>query len=235
MLRSSNWCTRHLRIAPGFSSMQQQRCARRAASRVQAAASRAARACGGRAGRAVAADLAQDRDGTLRSAGAFRGQHDRGRAACRPYRLLRQIGEAGTASVWLAERTDLLHGRRVALKLPHGAWRGAAWVARLARAARRRPACALAARGAPSIDRRNFAHAGGGASLRRRARSREADEFWRGFDAESRWAGEAAYWLGRCQAALGRRPAGACARRTRCGTFATARSGGAQRRPAEPK
>jgi len=50
-----------------------------------------------------------------------------------PYRLLRQIGEGGMASVWLAERTDLLQGRRVALKLPHGAWRGAAWAARLER------------------------------------------------------------------------------------------------------
>jgi eukaryotic-like serine/threonine-protein kinase len=33
----------------------------------------------------------------------------------------------------------------------------------------------------------------------------EADAFWRGFDAENRWAGEAALWLGRCYAALGRR------------------------------
>jgi len=50
-----------------------------------------------------------------------------------PYRLLRQIGEGGMASVWLAERSDLLQGRQVALKLPHGAWRRAAWAARLAR------------------------------------------------------------------------------------------------------
>jgi tetratricopeptide (TPR) repeat protein len=33
----------------------------------------------------------------------------------------------------------------------------------------------------------------------------EADAFWRGFDGESRWAGEAALWLGRCQRALGQR------------------------------
>ncbi|HEY7725805.1 MAG TPA: serine/threonine-protein kinase [Anaeromyxobacteraceae bacterium] len=33
----------------------------------------------------------------------------------------------------------------------------------------------------------------------------EADAFWRGFDGESRWAGEAALWLGRCRAALGQR------------------------------
>ncbi len=32
----------------------------------------------------------------------------------------------------------------------------------------------------------------------------EADRFWRGFDAESRWAGEAALWLGQCYAALNR-------------------------------
>ena len=50
-----------------------------------------------------------------------------------PYRLLRQIGEGGMASVWLAERTDLLQSRRVALKLPHGAWRRAGLAQRLAR------------------------------------------------------------------------------------------------------
>jgi serine/threonine protein kinase len=33
----------------------------------------------------------------------------------------------------------------------------------------------------------------------------EADAFWRGFDAENRWAGEASWWLARCYAALGRR------------------------------
>ena len=32
----------------------------------------------------------------------------------------------------------------------------------------------------------------------------EADRFWRGFDAESRWAGDAALWLGQCYAALNR-------------------------------
>jgi len=35
-----------------------------------------------------------------------------------PYRLLREIGAGGMASVWLAERTDMLQGRQVALKLP---------------------------------------------------------------------------------------------------------------------
>jgi serine/threonine-protein kinase len=32
----------------------------------------------------------------------------------------------------------------------------------------------------------------------------EADAFWRDFDPENRWSGEAAWWLGRCYAALGR-------------------------------
>jgi eukaryotic-like serine/threonine-protein kinase len=32
----------------------------------------------------------------------------------------------------------------------------------------------------------------------------EADRFWRGLDADNRWAGEAALWLGRCYGALGR-------------------------------
>jgi hypothetical protein len=31
-----------------------------------------------------------------------------------------------------------------------------------------------------------------------------ADRFWRGFNPESRWTGEAALWLGRCYEALGR-------------------------------
>ncbi len=36
-----------------------------------------------------------------------------------PYRLLREIGQGGMASVWLAERADGLLERRIALKLPH--------------------------------------------------------------------------------------------------------------------
>ena len=38
-----------------------------------------------------------------------------------PYRLLAQIGEGGMGSVWLAERTDGILKRPVALKLPRGA------------------------------------------------------------------------------------------------------------------
>jgi serine/threonine protein kinase len=37
----------------------------------------------------------------------------------------------------------------------------------------------------------------------------QADVFWQDFDADNRWAGEAAFWLSRCQAALGREREGA--------------------------
>ena len=32
----------------------------------------------------------------------------------------------------------------------------------------------------------------------------EAERFWRDFDGGNRWAGEAAFWLGRCEASLHR-------------------------------
>jgi hypothetical protein len=50
-----------------------------------------------------------------------------------PYRLLREIGEGGMASVWLAERADGLLERRVALKLPHLSWGQASFADRTAR------------------------------------------------------------------------------------------------------
>ena len=50
-----------------------------------------------------------------------------------PYRLLREIGQGGMATVWLAERADGLLQRQVALKLPHTSWGGAALAERMAR------------------------------------------------------------------------------------------------------
>ena len=50
-----------------------------------------------------------------------------------PYRLLRELGQGGMATVWLAERADGLLARHVALKLPHLSWGGAAFTDRMAR------------------------------------------------------------------------------------------------------
>lgn len=50
-----------------------------------------------------------------------------------PYRLIRELGSGGMATVWLAERGDMLQRRQVALKLPHGAWKRAGLAERLAR------------------------------------------------------------------------------------------------------
>ena len=48
------------------------------------------------------------------------------------YRLVRELGSGGMATVWLAERIDGLINRPVALKFPHGAWRMAGLAERMA-------------------------------------------------------------------------------------------------------
>lgn len=50
-----------------------------------------------------------------------------------PYSLIRELGSGGMGSVWLAQRSDMLQGRQVALKLPHGAWKRAGLAERMAR------------------------------------------------------------------------------------------------------
>ena len=50
-----------------------------------------------------------------------------------PYRLLREIGQGGMATVWLAERADGLLERKVAVKLPHASWGTASFADRMAR------------------------------------------------------------------------------------------------------
>jgi tetratricopeptide (TPR) repeat protein len=50
-----------------------------------------------------------------------------------PFRLIRELGSGGMGVVWLAQRTDGLVNRPVALKLPHGAWKSAGLAERMAR------------------------------------------------------------------------------------------------------
>jgi serine/threonine-protein kinase len=50
-----------------------------------------------------------------------------------PYRLIRLLAEGGMGAVWLAERTDGMVQRPVAVKLPHGAWSRPGLAERMAR------------------------------------------------------------------------------------------------------
>jgi serine/threonine-protein kinase len=72
-------------------------------------------------------------EGTRVSEGGEAGPSPRVGLRVGAYRLLRPLAEGGMGSVWLAERTDGMVNRPIALKLPRGAWRQAALTARMAR------------------------------------------------------------------------------------------------------
>jgi serine/threonine-protein kinase len=74
-------------------------------------------------------------DEFLRQLPAIDGSQNAGArdALVGPYRLIREIGSGGMASVWLAKRDDGMMERQVALKLPHRAWRHARLPERMAR------------------------------------------------------------------------------------------------------
>ena len=55
------------------------------------------------------------------------------RAQSGPYQILRKLGEGGMGAVWLAQRSDGMLKRSIALKLPRGAWPRAGLAERMAR------------------------------------------------------------------------------------------------------
>jgi eukaryotic-like serine/threonine-protein kinase len=71
----------------------------------------------GRAALETGAFLRRPADGLL--AKAIRAVGPQAGEDIGPYRLIRQLGAGGMATVWLAERSDGLLRRQVALKLPH--------------------------------------------------------------------------------------------------------------------
>ena len=73
--------------------------------------------------------LAHTPEVLLRSGGVPDGRvgEDRAGDTVGPYRLLRELGSGGMGAVWLAERSDGLVNRPVALKLPHRASKRAGW------------------------------------------------------------------------------------------------------------
>jgi eukaryotic-like serine/threonine-protein kinase len=58
----------------------------------------------------------------LEGLGDFADEQDRAGDHVGPYRLIRELGAGGMATVWLAERSDGVLHRQVALKLPHEGW-----------------------------------------------------------------------------------------------------------------
>jgi serine/threonine-protein kinase len=58
---------------------------------------------------------------------------DEAGAVVGPYRLIREIGQGGMGSVWLAERTDAIPARQVALKLPNVGWAWSGLASRMER------------------------------------------------------------------------------------------------------